>query len=575
MSKERKRVVKFVVMSHPISNPKRIALFLSLLLPLLLPAQTCWWVYFTDKKDVQFDPLSYFAPEAIERRVLHDLPLSDSTDFPVNENYLAAVASRVKESGYASRWLNAVEVVADEQQVQQLRSLPFVSAVEKSADSGWEITANHRKTFSGDSVTRIAGVLKQCRALQGQLFYNKGLDGTGVIVAILDVGFDGTLDNAVFSRVYKENRVTQTYDFVRKTEDVYTADDHGTMVFSCMAGIYEDSMQMGMAPGARYLLGRIAKGNGNQYLAESRWQAGMEWADKNGARIINNSGGPNDKSYFPEDMDGHTCPMSRSGNMAARKGMLVVSAAGNNGLSGHPFILSPADADSVLCVAAAMPKDGSCFRSDYSSYGPTPDLRAKPDVCAPGDDVVALSYEGYGDDQGTSFASPLTAGFAACVLQLHPEMKCMDLFAAIKRSGSLYPYFDYAHGTGYPQASYFLGEPKAPADSTFHLHSDAFTIWADIKDGVGPEENCTCPKLMYYNVSDANGRILDYHVIEVCNRKITLVNKGGGKLHTVGTANYTTTSNEPPQDMEVEHQEYGPGCHVNVFYEGHYERLDF
>lgn len=491
------------------------------------------------------DPAAYFSAEALERRALHGLPPCDSTDFPVNGSYLDAVTHIAPDAGYASRWFNAVEVRADEQQIAVLRALPFVRQVAPSADENWIMCGSGGHTVS-DTRSYAKGVLRQVKVLGGQQFFQNGIDGKGVTVAILDVGFPGIADNAGFRHLTENNLIKATYDFVEKRESVDIGDEHGTLVLSCMAGI-DDSLCIGMATGATYLLARITRPNGNQYHAESRWIAAMEWADRNGARIINNSGGPNDLAYFPEDMNGKVCLVSRAGNMAARKGILVVSAAGNYGDKGRPYILAPSDADSVLCVGAASVKRGSCLRDDYSSYGPTPDFRAKPDVCAPGRVEVAMSYSGYNEEEGTSFSSPLTAGFAACVLQLNPGMKCMDLFDTIRRSGSLYPYYDYSHGTGFPQASFFFAaSTQQAAAKYFELKTDQFSVWAEIAgvDNGGQDNECDDGKLLFFKITDARNRIIEYGTVEVCAPKITLNSQvkkyAGFTLHVYCNGQYET-----------------------------------
>jgi hypothetical protein len=54
----------------------------------------------------------------------------------------------------------------------------------------------------------------------------------------------------------------------------------------------------------------------------------------------------------------------------------------------------------------------------------------------------------------------LVCGFAACIRQLHPEWNTEKLLGEIRKSGSLFPYFDYAHGFGIPKASYFFFEQE-------------------------------------------------------------------------------------------------------------------
>lgn len=491
--------------------------------PFAMCAQDAYWIFFSDKKDCTFNPQTYFAPQALQRRALHKLPSADFTDYPVNETYLAQVTAAATETGYASRWFNAVEIIATPGQLETIRAFSFVKEVQTAAYFQWQPAAIKKQQRDDTLLARKAE--KQAQILQGEQFLNRGITGKGITVAILDVGFVGYKRNPAFAELLRNGQIKLTYDFVSKDENVDAGDTHGTEVLSCMAGT-TDFTNLGMATGANYLLARIAKPMGNQQLAESRWLAAMEWADKNGAHIINNSGGPNTRSYFPEQMDGKTCLISRAGNMAARKGMLVVSAAGNEGEEGEPRILPPSDADSVLCVGAAERKRGNCLHSSFSSYGPTADLRAKPDVCAPGDVITAGGSFENDEDEGTSFSSPLVAGFAACVLQLQPNTTCMELFAELKKSGSLYPYFDYYHGTGFPQASYFLDSIKpAPPATLFKLDSDAFSVWAQFDIPALEEEEPASEGLLYYAVEDNNGRLLEYHIVDVLHKKVTVANR--------------------------------------------------
>jgi hypothetical protein len=168
-------------------------------------------------------------------------------------------------------------------------------------------------------------------------------------------------------------------------------------------------------------------------------------------------------------MDGKTSLISRSANLAAKKGILVVVSAGNEGQNYWKKICTPADADSVLTVGALNPYSG--IQCSWSSYGPSADFRLKPEVCAYGN--VAGVYEGgISEMMGTSFSSPLVAGFAACVMQLHPDWSCMKVKEEIQRSADLYPYYDYAHGNGVPQAGYFINGVKN-AEETFNIEANA------------------------------------------------------------------------------------------------------
>ncbi|MGL4595920.1 MAG: S8 family serine peptidase, partial [Bacteroidia bacterium] len=242
---------------------------------------------------------------------------------------------------------------------------------------------------------------------------------------------------------------------------------------------------------------------------EERWMAALEWADKQGVNIINCSGGPNQRAYFQEQMDGKTAVVSIGAKLAAKKGILVVAAAGNNGEFGKPSILPPSDADSVICVSATNYEG---VHSAFSSYGPTPDFRRKPDVAAPGMVVVASRDNDFDAEDGTSFSCPLVAGFAACLLEMYPDSNVMAVLRMVQRSGSLYPYYDYAHGYGIPQASAFIGFSTNPDPMVdFIVTDEAISIKTNAS--ITPSEKPT-KQLLYWSVSDLSGRIIEYHVVE-------------------------------------------------------------
>ena len=106
----------------------------------------------------------------------------------------------------------------------------------------------------------------------------------------------------------------------------------------------------------------------------------------------------------------------------------------------------------------------------FSSYGPTADHRLKPNLSAFGHVMGYSPGVGVHETQGTSFSSPLVAGFAACAWQSDTSLTNMQLFKKLEESANLHPYFDYAHGYGIPQATYFT-EPLNGA-----VERETFTI---------------------------------------------------------------------------------------------------
>ncbi len=233
-----------------------------------------------------------------------------------------------------------------------------------------------------------------------------GLTGAGVDVAVLDSGVDGTHADL-------RGKVVAEADF---TESGSAADEngHGTHVASIVAGTgaAADGARKGVAHDARLLNGRVLDAEGS---GQASWViAGMEWAAAQGADVINMSlGGTAGKGDDPlvRALDALT----------ASTGALFVVAAGNDGPFGGT-IGTPGVAASALTVGASVGGRGAAH---FSSRGPTTgDYRIKPDITAPGVDIVgalAGSGDGYTAMDGTSQATPHVAGAAALLRQQHPD----------------------------------------------------------------------------------------------------------------------------------------------------------
>ncbi|MDQ3073268.1 MAG: hypothetical protein M3Q97_08415, partial [Bacteroidota bacterium] len=85
-------------------------------------AQTKYWVFFTDKDGVSFDPYSYFDEKAIERREKNGVQVSDFSDMPVNDMYVTGIAAIADSMGCESRWFNACGAWLTDAQVKIVRT---------------------------------------------------------------------------------------------------------------------------------------------------------------------------------------------------------------------------------------------------------------------------------------------------------------------------------------------------------------------------------------------------------------------------------------------------------------------
>lgn len=535
------------------------------------PQPTKYWVFLRDKHGVNFKPDAYFTPQAMERRRRQGLPLADTSDFPLRPDYLGQVRQAVDSVAGTSRWFNAVACWAKPSQVAALRRLPGVRAVEPMTAQEL-LPAAHRAPNlapATDELTAAERQLahRQTSSLGAETLRRAGLDGKGIRIAILDVGFTGASRHPGLAHLQEGQRVVATYDFIKKDAFVYGGGMHGTEVLSCLAGRLPDGTPLGLAPQAEYLLARTERTGRETFGEEEAWLAAAEWADRNGADILNSSLGYTDTRYFREQMNGRTSLVARAAAMAVRKGMLVVCAAGNDGDDPQwRTVGTPADVDSVLAVGGI--DADTWLATEYSSRGPAAGGRRKPNVAAFGSVVAAVPGGRYERTEGTSFASPLVAGLAACVWQQQRGLKAMELFRTLEQSGRLYPYFDYAHGYGLPQAAKCLvpGQTTAAAptldavatadgvqvnirpEATLVLRplplradSAAAAPRQPLPDGrpemprTGRERTATSqpnaepdgiplpapnPEYCYWQVADARGRLRRYEVLEVSQRAV-------------------------------------------------------
>lgn len=490
---------------------KRFHLTLIVLLATVgLHAQSYYWVMLTDKGNATFNPYTYFDAQALARYQSCGANLYDPSNYPLDESYTKQINALATEEIGMSRWLNAVAVEATPDQITRIEALPFVKTV-LPINSNAQLA---RHDDAEENVTEVAPANKlsdQLLRMQGDLFVRAGLDGTGLRIAVFDGGFPHVDTHPAFQHLRDGKRIVDTWNFPNKKADVYGWNSHGLMTLSCIAGIFHGK-QLGLATGAEFLLYRTEV-NLEPAKEEVWWMMAVERADQHGANIISSSLGYGKERYYPTQMDG-TSLVAKAANMAARKGMLVCNSAGNEGTENQwKTIITPADADSVLCVGGTTHSLTTYNHINFSSYGPSADGRMKPNVSAFGH-ALAAAHAGRTDTityvDGTSFSCPLVAGFAACAWQSERSLSAMQMKEAIERSGDLYPYFDYALGYGVPQASFFTDTPKVK-QPTFTIEEVADSVIVTI---ASPKAKTT----VFYNKQQPNGLLNHYANLSITSQ---------------------------------------------------------
>lgn len=423
-------------------------------------ASTWYWVEFEDK-DTATNMLPVIGDALVKVKKTMGYSDYDWYDIPVNTQYIHKVKSTADSLFYVLNWFNAVVVFATEQQVDSIKIFDFVKRVYTLEDEV-EVLPNSKKgkvNFNQD----YRRLNWQINTLEGHLFKSRNIDGAGVRIAVLDVGFKGLHAMPQFKLLLAEDRFIDAWDFTFNTKiDFEGSAKHGAEVTSFVSGKV-NGYNNGLATGAELLLAKVYDKKLPNKLTEIAWIKAVEWAYNNGARLVNSSLGYTGEHHKHKHIVGNLCRMSVAANLAAKKGMLIVNAAGNDAMGTWRRIAFPADADSALTVGAISSKTGTA--TAYSSVGPTKNLKLKPNVTALGDVQLPNKNGSLYNMSGTSFAAPLVTGFAACILQLQPNLKPMALKAIIEEVSTLHPYFDYSHGYGVPRAGLYFETDTFNVDS--------------------------------------------------------------------------------------------------------------
>lgn len=381
--------------------------------------------------------------------------------------------------------------------------------------------------------------------------------GTGQVVAIADSGLD-TGDPATISPDFA-GRILSTYAQV----DGETWDDnfgHGTHVAGSLAGAgvqsgaavesqsYAGSFA-GVAPEANLVIQAFEVTDGGEIMGlDDDFYTLFAQAYADGARLHSNSWGDQTGSDEASAYGGYPFGAQRTDAFVwEHPDMTIFAAAGNSGRDGMPgalglceggdgvidpdSLLSPATAKNVVSVGATESERsdtgaggipwllfiGSCFWTNpiagdlvadnadgmaaFSSRGPTDDGRIKPDIVAPGTNILSNRSHVEGANElwgvhevnehyvysgGTSMATPLVAGVGTLIREWLQTQGAVNPGAALVKAVLLNTAQAIApgqYGEGSTQEiPYQLPNSVAGwgrADLGFLGEDDPFTIWVD------------------------------------------------------------------------------------------------
>lgn len=280
------------------------------------------------------------------------------------------------------------------------------------------------------------GGLEHIAQIGADRAWEQGVNGSGVIVGIIDTGIDATHPDLA-------NRLLLWKDFVYDRAEPFDYLGHGTHVAGLVAGTGNASVgnHKGVAPGAMIAMAQVFHRDSG-YAKLGTLILAMDWCVDNNASIISMSLGGR-----------HSQALDDAVHKAVACGVVVVAAAGNSGSWG---ISCPGDSPDAITVGAVNGNDTVTY---WSSRGPTYDGRIKPDITAPGLNIISTSMFRKGHTSGeicyirysgTSMATPIVAGTVALVLQanplLTPEQVKTSLTSSAKPLGGSIPNNDYGYG---------------------------------------------------------------------------------------------------------------------------------
>lgn len=467
-----------------------------------------YWVQFTDKSNSKYSvdrPHEFLSQRAILRREKMGIAITEN-DIPVNERYVDSLQQMNVKILNKSRWFNAAVVQTNDSLLMDtIHKISFITTYKKPTPK-YKPKTNYCTGGLKDNSIILRRFKKapkndkydygeahtQIDMLSGKTLHNEGFDGKDIHIAVLDAGFYHVHQLPSFDSAWNNDQMLGVYDFVDNDQMVFDSDYHGMKVLSTIAanmpGIF-----VGTAPRAKFWLLRSEDASTEYLIEECNWIAAAEFADSAGVDIITSSLGYTDfDNQIPDrsyaDLDGNTARVTIGADIAASKGILVVNSAGNSASEAWHYIGAPADADSVLAVGAVTWTQKYAY---FSSTGPTPDRRMKPNVTAMGyGTVVQGAKSGTSTAFGTSFSAPVTTGMAASFWQSHPELNNIEVLHAIEYAGNQYYFPDSLLGYGIPDFTQAYLFPNGIADrEAYFFDTEQYTNLCNslqYKDVLGP-----------------------------------------------------------------------------------------
>jgi hypothetical protein len=328
-----------------------------------------------------------------------------------NFSSLSLTTNDIVAANHLSEYVDVIQIKdpnSANDLIGKLSSLPNVQAVDKN------------------EIIQLDSMPNDTHINQEWQFANVGADKTWntvsnsspIVVAVLDTGITANHPDL-------QGRITDGYDYIRnmKTTSSSAIDlmGHGTNVSGCIAAITNNSIGIaGVTGTANIKIAPYRVGGRDSYdrsisIAAATSALSDITHNHPEIRVVNMSfGGPNINSTFQSAI-----------SSAVNAGKILVAASGNEGEYGYSYSY-PASYDGVISVGAT---NSNRYIAEFSTFND------KVDLCAPGVSIYTTSNDGsYEYNDGTSFASPITAGCCATLLAKSPSLSANQVETTLKNT---------------------------------------------------------------------------------------------------------------------------------------------
>ena len=377
---------------------------------------------------------------------------------PSNPSGKIGIKSTISQQAQTPEQIqNSLASISTDSKLEKIANGKFQAlTVSKNDLSKLEAMPNVKKIWEDTEVHALLDIAEPM--ISADYVHNLGFNGSGIKVCALDTGINSSHSGF-------DGRVVNQSDFTSSLSGYMDIYGHGTHVAGIVGS--QNETYKGIAPGAILMNAKVLNDSGVGY---NSWIInGVDWCIANGADILTLSLGSSVNSTDGSDL------LSSYLDATVEQGKIITVAAGNSGPSSST-IDCPGCAKKVITVGAVYEQNygvlgwSGCTDTStsknlitcFSSRGPTTDSRQKPDVVAPGAQIVSLSNNGVGTvtGSGTSMATPMVAGMAALLLQARPSLSPEEAKALIMNSVYDYDSFvkDNIYGIGMVNVSRAFSE---------------------------------------------------------------------------------------------------------------------